>query len=214
MAEASRKRSDAASDMPVDIAPVLESLKDLPTPPLHPLMAHPVAAATAATVIGLGFASQMAGAMMGSWQNAMQAMLRGQEPELVAEKEDLPVEREEPVVVAPIEPIADVKAAMPEKPVKKAAPAPRAKAPKVDVKPKAPVSRRAKPAAREDLKAIAGIGPKVEEMLRKAGVTRLSDIARWSVDDAKRIDAELGLDGRVLRDDWVGQAKQITGVTP
>lgn len=61
----------------------------------------------------------------------------------------------------------------------------------------------------DDLKKIAGIGPRVEQELLAKGVTRIAVIAGWSAAEAERIDAELGLSGRVLRDDWIGKARAI-----
>ena len=58
----------------------------------------------------------------------------------------------------------------------------------------------------DDLKLISGIGPKLEQMLNKMGISSLAQIAKWTSNDAARIDGELGLNGRVLRDDWAGQA--------
>ncbi|WP_250939713.1 hypothetical protein [Allorhizobium sonneratiae] len=63
----------------------------------------------------------------------------------------------------------------------------------------------------DDLKKISGVGPKMMQMLQGMGVTGFADIAAWTQEDAKRIDAELGLNGRILRDDWIGQAKNLLG---
>lgn len=63
----------------------------------------------------------------------------------------------------------------------------------------------------DDLKKISGIGPKLEQVLSGMGVSRYADIAGWSDADIARIDGELGLSGRILRDDWVGQAKALGG---
>ena len=76
-------------------------------------------------------------------------------------------------------------------------------------KPAAPARRRGK---KDDLKAIGGIGPKMEELLGNLGVRSYGDIVAWTPEDAKRIDAELGLDGRIIRDDWIGQARKLKGV--
>ena len=68
-----------------------------------------------------------------------------------------------------------------------------------------------KPAAgkADDLKAISGIGPKLEQVLSGMGYGRYADIADWTAVDMDRIDAELGLDGRIARDGWVEQAKAL-----
>jgi NADH-quinone oxidoreductase subunit E len=61
----------------------------------------------------------------------------------------------------------------------------------------------------EDLKVISGIGPKLETLLNKLGIFTLAQIASWSTEDAAKVDQDLQLNGRVLRDDWRGQAKQM-----
>lgn len=73
-----------------------------------------------------------------------------------------------------------------------------------------PKSKAAPAEAKDDLKRISGLGPKIETKLNGLGVTTLAEIAGWSAEEAARVDAELGLDGRVTRDDWVGQAKTLT----
>lgn len=62
---------------------------------------------------------------------------------------------------------------------------------------------------KDDLKRISGLGPKLEQMLHARGVTSYAAMAGWSAEDIARIDGELELDGRILRDDWVGQAKTL-----
>ena len=59
--------AEAAGDDPFGLAPWL---KEMPDVPLHPLMAHPMAAMAATTAIGFGLAGQMAGAMLGVMQSA------------------------------------------------------------------------------------------------------------------------------------------------
>jgi NADH-quinone oxidoreductase subunit E len=74
-----------------------------------------------------------------------------------------------------------------------------------------PKTAKAAPAeAKDDLKRISGLGPKIETKLNGLGIKTLAEIAGWSAEEAARVDAELGLDGRVTRDDWVGQAKALT----
>ncbi|WP_341214355.1 hypothetical protein [uncultured Limimaricola sp.] len=63
----------------------------------------------------------------------------------------------------------------------------------------------------DDLKRLRGVGPKLEEQLNRLGVWHLSQIAAWSDGEAAWIDDHLeGFKGRVLRDDWIGQAKELT----
>ena len=70
---------------------------------------------------------------------------------------------------------------------------------------------RARVAKTDDLKVISGVGPKLEQVLNGMGVTRYADIAAWSASDVARIEAELGLDGRIARDGWVEQASKGAG---
>lgn len=77
---------------------------------------------------------------------------------------------------------------------------------KVAAKP-VPARGRKSAAQADDLKQISGIGPKLEQVLNERHIKRFVDIAAWSDADIERIDAEFGFDGRIRRDDWVGQAK-------
>jgi predicted flap endonuclease-1-like 5' DNA nuclease len=64
----------------------------------------------------------------------------------------------------------------------------------------------------DDLKSIKGIGPKYEKMLRAAGVTGLAAIAAWSESDIDTMADKVGIKAeRIRRDDWVGNAKRLTG---
>jgi len=78
-------------------------------------------------------------------------------------------------------------------------------------KPAAPVKpTAAKPAEpADDLKRIAGIGPKLEASLNAAGIHRYAQIARLTVKQATALDARLGLRGRVAREKWIEQAKGL-----
>ena len=68
----------------------------------------------------------------------------------------------------------------------------------------------AAPSPGGDLTRIKGLGPKLAATLNGLGVTSLSQIAGWDDDDIDRIDGQLGrFQGRIRRDDWVGQAKLL-----
>ncbi|MDN2567496.1 NADH:ubiquinone oxidoreductase [Aquibium sp. A9E412] len=69
--------------------------------------------------------------------------------------------------------------------------------------------RRAEAAADDDLKAISGIGPKIERALKARGITRYADIAAWRAADVARIDAALAFKGRIARERWVEQAAAL-----
>jgi len=65
----------------------------------------------------------------------------------------------------------------------------------------------------DDLKQIRGIGPKIEAALNDFGVYHLEQIADWSEANVNWLDTHFSFKGRIGREDWVGQAIQITGVT-
>ncbi len=170
--------------------------------PVHPLMAPPVAAMAAATAIGFGFSTQMAGAFLGAMQGAFEATHR-----LAEALDDTPPEEPKPEVrINPehIRPAAVKKAKLSIVPTAEQ---------KASGAPKASLRHRRKPAVRakkaDDLKRIAGIGPKLEQVLNARGIRTFAEIAAWTDADIAKIDAELGFDGRIARDDWTGQAKAL-----
>jgi NADH-quinone oxidoreductase subunit E len=195
---------------------------------LNPMLSHPAAAMAAATAIGFGIANQMAGAFFGALQGAMEtanrlkvtdeveavaADIRAVAEELekraaakltdiamAAPATDTGIAKTKPVrkAAAPVTPATTRKRA-----VKTAATAVVEKAPKAKTK-----AVRAKPVS-GDLKLISGIGPKLEEVLKGKGVTGLAQVAAWTESDIARLEGELGFDGRITRDDWVGQAKAL-----
>lgn len=175
----------------------------LPNAGLHPLMAHPAAAVAAATALGFGLSSQIAGMMFGAMQGAASTLQKG-----VATPDK--AETSKPALAAvPQEP---GRAQTPRAPVP-VAPAPTVSAPRTEArKPRRVGNRAAAPAgdlARDDLKRISGIGPKLEQVLNGRGIFRFADMAALSKADVERLDSELGLGGRVVRDDWIGQAKSL-----
>lgn len=67
--------------------------------------------------------------------------------------------------------------------------------------------------AAEDLTRIRGLGPKAAEKLREAGVTTIAEISRWEREDVDRYDKLISGRGRITRDNWVGQARDIVNAT-
>ena len=198
--------AEAAGDDPFGLAPWL---KEMPDVPLHPLMAHPMAAMAATTAIGFGLAGQMAGAMLGVMQSAAERtkVMLDEAAELAA-KADAARQKAAPVKAKPelrVVPKAEMPAREPETKVARE----KSATPKtVEARParKAPAAKAGKA---DDLKAISGIGPKLEQVLNGMGFRRYTDIAALSDADAARIEAELGLDGRIARDGWVEQARTL-----
>ncbi|MFO1144077.1 MAG: endonuclease [Amaricoccus sp.] len=64
--------------------------------------------------------------------------------------------------------------------------------------------------AADDLKTIKGVGPKLEELLHSLGIFHFGQVAGWGPAEVAWMDSNLeGFQGRVTRDDWVGQAKLL-----
>ncbi len=63
----------------------------------------------------------------------------------------------------------------------------------------------------DDLKKITGVGPVLEKKLNALGITRFDQVANFSDEDIAKIDDALNFKGRILRDDWIGQAKTLAG---
>ena len=62
----------------------------------------------------------------------------------------------------------------------------------------------------DDLKRIKGIGPKLEKLCNRLGFYHFDQIAAWSDEEIAWVDQNLeGFNGRVVRDTWVEQAKEL-----
>ncbi|WP_339745364.1 hypothetical protein [uncultured Maricaulis sp.] len=92
------------------------------------------------------------------------------------------------------------------KPVAKAKAKPAEAKPVVAPKSPAPVDA----VVEDDLTAIKGLGPKAATSLKQAGVTRISQIAAWGETEIASWDDRINGRGRIVRDDWVGQARKLT----
>lgn len=71
-----------------------------------------------------------------------------------------------------------------------------------------------KPDVIDDVKLIGGVGPGLEQKLAQQGITSLKQIAELTADDVERLDSELSLKGRVTREEWVDQAKELLAGKP
>ena len=80
--------------------------------------------------------------------------------------------------------------------------------------PKAEAKAAPAAAAGEDIELIAGIGPTLKKKLVAAGINGWKQVAEWSDADIERIDAELNLRGRIQREEWVEQAKELLAGKP
>ena len=99
-------------------------------------------------------------------------------------------------IAAVVEPASKTKTAKP------------AAAKATEAKPAAPKAGKA--AAGGDLKKLSGVGPALEKKLIAAGVTSLEQVAAWTEADVSKIDEELSFKGRIEREGWIAQAKELT----
>ncbi len=101
-------------------------------------------------------------------------------------------------VVAPVDrPATDIKAQPDPAPEPKPEPVPKA------------VSQAQASAPADDLTQIKGLGPKAAAALNDAGVTQFAQVAAWTTADVETFDALIKGRGRIVRDDWVNQAKAL-----
>lgn len=61
----------------------------------------------------------------------------------------------------------------------------------------------------DDLKRVSGIGPVLEARLNSLGIFHFSQIAKWGPAEVAWIDDYLSFKGRVLREQWIPQAKVL-----
>lgn len=62
----------------------------------------------------------------------------------------------------------------------------------------------------DDLMMIKGIGPKLNELFHSLGIRRFDQIAAWTDTDVAKVDEHLeSFRGRIVREEWVEQAKLL-----
>jgi NADH-quinone oxidoreductase subunit E len=204
MTASSDQNDSGAADKSVELGRLAaEMLLKSPFLAMNPTLVPPTAALAAATIVGFGLSTQVAGAFFGALQGAMDVANR-----FAAER--AADEANQPNEAAPAEgpsktneTVSDVDMQPGEGAASNAMPAP---APAARAKPKRGVRKTVEP---DDLKRISGIGPKLEQLLNGLGIRSAAQIAAWSDDEVQRIDAALGVDGRIVRDNWVAQAKKL-----
>ena len=64
-------------------------------------------------------------------------------------------------------------------------------------------------AGADDLKKLSGVGPALEKKLVAAGITTFAQIAAWSDADVAAMDEKLSFKGRIEREGWIEQAKEL-----
>ena len=177
------------------------------------LFTHPLAIPAIAATIGFGVMSQTLGFWMGAMSGAMQAGRR-----MADETAPLggTAADEKSIPVTPL-PAAKSAKRVVKQVIREATHAAEAA---VDVAKEGAAATAkiielhpAKPAAAivDDLKVISGIGPKLEQVLNKMGVSSYAQIAAWTSEEIDRIEDHFGFPGRVARDAWVDQARKLAG---
>lgn len=63
--------------------------------------------------------------------------------------------------------------------------------------------------AKDDLKKIKGVGPKIEVTLNDLGIFHFKQIADWNRQTVARVDEALSFKGRIDREKWVSQARTL-----
>ncbi|RUV28072.1 MULTISPECIES: NADH-ubiquinone dehydrogenase [unclassified Mesorhizobium] len=182
------------------------------------LLAHPVAGAAALSALGFGLANHAFGVWMGVLSGAAEASQRLFQP--IVDDFDARVERfsgtgtssstkaraATKTLIADAQSFArnvnDIAASGITRSAVDAAAAPTGLMPEDFKQPKA-MDRPANPA---DLKAISGIGPKLEEVLNGLGIWTYGQIAAWTPEEIAWVDDYLSFKGRIERDDWLSQA--------
>lgn len=61
----------------------------------------------------------------------------------------------------------------------------------------------------DDLTNISGIGPRIAEVLNEQGIWSYAQIAAWTPENATWIENHLSFKGRVERENWIEQAKEL-----
>jgi NADH-quinone oxidoreductase subunit E len=187
------------------------------------LLAHPVAGAAAMSALGFGLANHAFGVWMGALSGAAEASQRLFQP--IVDDFEARVERfsetgtnsstkaraATKTLIAEAQSFArdvnDIAANSMDdaRSVVDAAAAPAGLMPEDFKQPKA-MDRPAKPA---DLKAMSGIGPKLEKVLNGLGIWTYGQIAAWTPEEIAWLDDYLSFNGRIDRDDWLGQAAAL-----
>jgi len=65
------------------------------------------------------------------------------------------------------------------------------------------------PADVDDLKAINGVGPKLEEKLNSIGIYQYKQVADWTDANVTEFDELLSVKGRIEKDEWLPTAKAL-----
>jgi branched-chain amino acid transport system ATP-binding protein len=121
----------------------------------------------------------------------------------------LGVDEEEAERLTKAQPVQKTVAAEPVAVVAPVAKIPVASPRKTAVAPTKAAKPQVKATAKDDLKKIKGIGPVNEGKLNRNGVKTFAQIAAWKKADVVEAERYLEFDGRIAREDWIGQAKVL-----
>ena len=187
------------------------------------LLAHPVAGAAAMSALGFGLANHAFGVWLGAWSGAVETSQRIFQPIIDdfkqrAERysETTPATKARAATKTLIaeaqtfaQDVTDIAARTVDAEPEKADPVAEDATglmPEDFRQPKT-IARPPKPS---DLKAIAGVGPKLEKVLNGLGIWTFAQIAAWTPEEIAWIEDYLSLKGRVGRDEWTRQAAALT----
>lgn len=184
-------RSAKGADAPADDVPFAGTIN---------LMVHPMASIAAMSAIGLGFASQAFGMWAGALAASAEMQRRSAEGVKTAGKPETKV----PVPARSRPELVSSNDLPPRAPAKH-------EARKDTLAPQSKMAETAPAAAarQDDLKAIPGIGPKLEKILNGLGITTYRQVAELTDEQIAKLDSELGIAGRIQRDGWIDQAQRL-----
>ena len=190
------------------------------------LLVHPVAGAAAMSALGLGLANHAFGVWLGALSGAAEASQRLLQP-IVDDFEARVARFDDPsssstraratakTMIAEAQSFAQEVTDIAAKEAATLAPAANAGPAEGDAagvllpedfrQPNA-MEKPAKPA---DLKAISGIGPKLEKVLNGLGIWTYGQIAAWTPQEVAWVEDYLSLTGRIGSDDWTAQAAAL-----
>lgn len=100
------------------------------------------------------------------------------------------------------------------KPAKKAAAKPPAESKAEKKAEAAPLAGTLSEAKADDLSLISGVGPKILKALTDMGYTTYAQIANLTGDEIEKIEAEIKMAGRIAREEWIEQAKELAAGKP
>lgn len=66
----------------------------------------------------------------------------------------------------------------------------------------------------DDLALIGGVGPKILKILNDMGYTTYAQIANLTAEEIEKIEAEIKMPGRIAREEWAEQARELAAGKP